>query len=44
MGSGDGVVRLQRTARPYGPPEGRVWQAPLHDMSDGKVGGSGFRV
>lgn len=32
FGTVDGVVRVQPTASPLGLPEGKYWQAPLHDM------------
>lgn len=37
MGSVDGLVRVQRCAAPGSVPEGKPWQAPLHDMLDGRV-------
>lgn len=37
MGTADGVVRVQPTSSPFGSPEGRYWQACLHDMLDGRV-------
>eukprot|EP00798_Chlamydomonas_sp_ICE-L_P007462 gene7462-603_t len=37
MGSADGVVRMQPTSGPCGPPAGKMWQIPTHDMIDGQV-------
>ena len=40
MGSVDGTVRVQFTpSGPGGVPSGPAWQAPLHDMQEGRVTG-----
>lgn len=38
LGSADGLVRIQPSpSGPGGAPEGKAWQASLHDMLDGRV-------